>query len=70
MPGGLFIVVNWHVATSGENNVLGQPRGPRKDMRMTPVQVSKLVEPAGLEIIQLVELPPYHYGVIFQKPQE
>jgi len=69
-PGGLFIVINWHVATPGENKVLSQPRGPRKDMRKTPVEVSKLVEPAGLELIQVAELPPYHYGVIFQNPEE
>ena len=69
-PGGLFIVVNWHVATPGENRVLGQPRGPRKDMRMTPIEVSKIVEPAGYDLIQVAELPPYHYGVIFQKPEE
>ena len=69
-PGGLFIVVNWHVATPGETKVLGQPRGPRKDLRMTPVDVSKIVEPAGLELTQVVELLPYHYGVIFQKPED
>ena len=69
-PGGLFMVVNWHVATPSETKVLGQPRGPRKDLRMTPVQVSKIVEPAGLELTQVAELPPYHYGVIFQKPEE
>ncbi len=69
-PGGLFMVVNWHVASPGETKVLGQPRGPRKDLRMTPVQASKIVEPAGLELIQVVELPPFHYGAIFQKPEE
>ncbi len=69
-PGGLFIVVNWHVAAPGETKVLGQPRGPRKDLRMTPVEVSKIVEPAGLELIRIAELPPFHYGAIFQKPEE
>ena len=69
-PGGLFIVVNWHVASPGENKVLGQPRGPRKEMRMTPIDVSKIVEPSGLELIRVAELPPYHYGAIFQKPEE
>ena len=69
-PGGLFMVVNWHVASPVETKVLGQPRGPRKDLRMTPVEVSKIVEPAGLELIQVAELPPFHYGVIFQKPEE
>jgi ubiquinone/menaquinone biosynthesis C-methylase UbiE len=69
-PGGLFVVVNWHVATPGENKVLGQPRGPRKDLRMTPIDVSKIVEPSGLELIRVTELPPYHYGAIFQRPEE
>jgi len=65
--GGLFIVVDWHVATPGETRVQGKPCGPRKDMRLTPVQLSKIVEPSGLELIQITELPPYHYGAIFQK---
>ena len=69
-PGGLFIVVNWHVAAPSETKVLGKPRGPRKDLRMTSIEVSKIVEPAGLELIQVTELPPFHYGVIFQKPAE
>ncbi len=68
-PGGLFIVVNWHVAQPEETKVLGHPRGPGKSMRMTPIQVSKTVEPVGLALIQVVELPPYHYGAIFQKPE-
>jgi SAM-dependent methyltransferase len=68
-PGGVFVVVNWHVASPSENKVQGHPRGPRKDMRMTPVQASKLVEPAGFDLIRVVELPPFHYGAIFQKPE-
>jgi SAM-dependent methyltransferase len=68
-PGGMFIVVNWHVAAPTETKVLGQPRGPRKGLRMTPIEVSKIVEPAGLELNQVTELPPYHYGAIFQRPE-
>lgn len=66
-PGGVFIIVNWHVAAPSETMVLGQPRGPRKDMRMSPDELSTIVQPAGLELRQVVELPPYHYGAIFQK---
>ncbi len=69
-PGGLFIVVNWHVALPEETRVLGKARGPRKALRMSPVQTSKKVEPAGLSLIQIVELRPFHYGAIFQKPAE
>ncbi len=68
-PGGLFVVLNWHVAERDETPVLGQPRGPRKELRMPPVAVAQAVEPAGFELIEVVQIPPYHYGVIFQKPR-
>ncbi len=67
-PGGQFMVVNWHVAKREDTPVLGQPRGPRRELRMSPIEVAKKVEPAGLELIRVIELPPYHYGAIFQKP--
>ncbi len=34
---------------------------------MTPEDVTGIVEPFGLELERVVELPPYHYGAIFQK---
>ncbi|MCF6271727.1 MAG: class I SAM-dependent methyltransferase [Rhodobacteraceae bacterium] len=68
-PGGLFVVLNWHVAEREETPVLGQPRGPRKELRMPPVAVAQAVEPAGFELIEVVQIPPYHYGAIFQKPR-
>ena len=37
-------------------------------MRMEPDEVAATVEPVGLRLAQIVELPPYHYGVIFEKP--
>lgn len=65
-PGGFFTVVNWHVLPREETPVLGQARGPRNELRMTPEQVRAAVEPAGYRLHQLVDLPPYHYGAIFQ----
>jgi ubiquinone/menaquinone biosynthesis C-methylase UbiE len=67
-PGGLFGIVNWHRRPREETVVLGQPRGPRTEMRMEPDEVARMVEPAGLRLRRTVELPPYHYGVIFEKP--
>jgi len=26
-----------------------------------------VVEPAGLKVVGVIELPPYHYGAIFEK---
>ena len=65
-PGGRFAIVNWHATPREETAVLGQPRGPRTEMRMTPEQTRALVEPAGFELDELVELPPYHYGAVFR----
>jgi ubiquinone/menaquinone biosynthesis C-methylase UbiE len=66
-PGGRFIVVNWHRRPREETTVLGQPRGPRTEMRMTPESVASEIAPAGLRSAHVVELPPYHYGAIFEK---
>jgi ubiquinone/menaquinone biosynthesis C-methylase UbiE len=33
-PLGLFAVVNWHQRPRGETTVLGEPRGPRSELRM------------------------------------
>jgi len=35
---------------------------------MTPDDVVAAVEPAGFIRVGVIELPPYHYGAIFQKP--
>ena len=65
--GGRFIIVNWHVRPREETPVLGQPRGPKPELRMSPDDVIKAVEPCGFELDETVELAPYHYGVIFKK---
>ncbi len=64
-PGGRFAVVNWHRRTRDETPVLGKPRGPKTEMRMAPSDVAAVVEPAGLRLSDIIELPPYHYGAIY-----
>jgi SAM-dependent methyltransferase len=66
-PGAQFAVINWHRRPREETTVLGQPRGPKTDMRMEPRDVTTVVEPAGLKLTEVVELPPYHYAAIFTK---
>jgi SAM-dependent methyltransferase len=63
--GGHFTVINWHRRSREQTTVLGKPRGPRTEMRMEPVEVADAVEPAGLTLTDVIELPPYHYGAIF-----
>jgi SAM-dependent methyltransferase len=65
-PGGQFIVVSWHNRPREETLVLGQPRGPRSDMRMSPEDTARVVEPAGFRLSKTVDLPPYHYGAMFR----
>jgi ubiquinone/menaquinone biosynthesis C-methylase UbiE len=65
--GGRFAVVNWHRRPREETTILGEPRGPKTELRMTPEQTIAAVEPAGLKLSRLVEVPPYHYAAIFQR---
>ena len=47
--------------------MLGEPRGPKTELRMTPTQTKAAVESAGLAFIHKVEIEPFHYAAIFQK---
>jgi len=67
-PGGTFAVVNWHRRRREDTPVLGEPRGPASEMRMTPEATAAAVERAGLRLRAVVELQPYHYGAVFEKP--
>jgi len=65
--GGLFVIVNWHPRPREETTVLGIRRGPPTELRMSPASVHDAVEPAGFNLSRLVELPPYHYGAVFER---
>lgn len=64
-PGGQFAVVNWYPRPREETTVLGEPRGPKTDLRLSPETTIAAVEESGLKLARLVEIPPYHYGAIF-----
>jgi ubiquinone/menaquinone biosynthesis C-methylase UbiE len=66
-PRGHFAIVNWYARPREETPILGEPRGPASELRMTPAATRAAVEPAGFKVHQVVELPPYHYGAIFEK---
>ena len=68
LPGGRFAVVNWHQRPREETTILGEPRGPKTELRMSPQAVTAAVEPSGLAFDRVAEIPPYHYSAIFQKP--
>jgi ubiquinone/menaquinone biosynthesis C-methylase UbiE len=68
-PGGLFAIVGWHARPRDETTVLGEPRGPATELRMTPDQTIASVEPGGLKFRNRVEVSPYHYGAVFERPR-
>ena len=67
-PRGRFAIVNWHQRPREETTVLGEPRGPRTELRMSPELTINAVTPSGLRLAERVEIPPYHYGVVFERP--
>jgi SAM-dependent methyltransferase len=69
-PEGLFAIVNWRPLPRERTTVFDQPRGPPSDMRMAPETVQAVVEPAGFHLARLVNLPPYHYGAVFERKTE
>jgi SAM-dependent methyltransferase len=68
-PGGLFAIVSWYARLREETTVLGVPRGPATQLRMTPEQTIVIVEAGGLKFRNQVEVSPYHYGAVFERPR-
>jgi ubiquinone/menaquinone biosynthesis C-methylase UbiE len=64
---GRFVIVNWHKRLREETPILGEPRGPKTELRMSPEETIKSVEGRGLKFTKIVEVPPYHYGVVFNR---
>jgi hypothetical protein len=54
---------NWHQRPREETMILGELRGPRTKLRLSPEQTIE----AGLKFLRLVEVPPYHYGAVFER---
>jgi SAM-dependent methyltransferase len=65
-PAGRFAIVNWHQQPREKTLVLGEPRGPRTELRLSPEQTIADAEAGGLRLAELVEVPPYHYGAVFE----
>ena len=66
-PGGLFAIVNWHARPREETIVLGQPRGPAKELRITPEETIAIMRSSGLAFQGQIEVPPYHYAAVFKR---
>jgi len=63
---GCLVVVNWHERPRETTTVGGKPRGPPSGLRMTPGKTEDAVlSAASFELDRQVELPPYHYALVF-----
>lgn len=61
--GGTLGIMHWNYDPT-------TPRGPSMDTRPKPEQCAAWAADAGFVIVQpLVELPPYHYGIVTKKGQ-
>jgi SAM-dependent methyltransferase len=62
-PGGLIHVIHWRYDPS-------TPRGPSMDIRPRPEKCCEWASQAGLgpKSPEIIDLPPYHFGIEFQKP--
>jgi len=54
-------------ASREETTILGEPRGPKTVLRLSPEHTVMAAHASGLKLVQLVEVPPYHYGALFAK---
>ena len=67
-PGGSLIVVNWRDRPREATTVGGEPRGPPTELRMPPEETAEAVTGAApFELERRVDLPPYHYAVVFRR---
>lgn len=66
-PGGLFSIVSWYARPREETTVLGEPRGPATELRMTPQQTIEAVQAGGLRFHSQSDVSPYHYAALFER---
>jgi SAM-dependent methyltransferase len=65
---GRFVVVNWHDQPRSQTTINGVARGPPTELRCSPADTEAVVADAGgFDVRERVELPPYHYAVVFEK---
>ena len=62
-PLGKVGIIHWNYDAS-------TPRGPSMKIRPRPEQCQEWIKLTGFNLIKpLINIPPYHYGIVGQKPQ-
>jgi SAM-dependent methyltransferase len=62
-PGGRLAILHWNYDPA-------TPRGPSMEIRPRPETCRKWAEGVGYRLLApgLIVLPPYHYGLVFERP--
>ena len=62
-PGGRLGIIHWNYDPT-------TPRGPSMEIRPRPEQCRGRAEQVGFRLLGpgIVDLPPYHYGMVLQRP--
>ncbi len=63
--GGRLGIIGWYPRPREETCVLGQPRGPRTELRQGPEAVASSVEGAGFTLESVTDVSPFHYAAVF-----
>jgi len=66
-PDGRLVVVNWQDRPRETTTVAGEPRGPPTELRVGPDRTEAIVTGAGFEVVDRIDLPPYHYAIVFER---
>ena len=66
-PKGQLAIINWHQRPREETTILSEPRGPTTELRLSPKQTIDEFSESGLKFVRLIEVPPYHYGAVFEQ---
>jgi len=63
LPGGVLAVIHWNYDPT-------TPRGPSMAIRPRPEQCCSWAQTAGFHLRPpgSIDLPPYHYGLVFERP--
>lgn len=65
---GRFIIINWLDLPRETTTIAGEPRGPPTDLRLSPTETESIVrEASNCRLVEHVELPPYHYALVFRR---
>lgn len=66
-PEGRLVIVNWQDVPREETRIDGEPRGPPTALGLSPEATEKTVlEAASFDRNDVIELPPYHYALVFE----